>query len=212
MTIFTNSPLFLSGDLSAEVQQIYLSSRRLAIDTETRGLCIKRDRLCLVQLCNEDGETTLLHVYGQKQTPRLQSVLESPHVEKVFHFARYDMATLQHWLGIHVTPIYCTKIASRLARTYTERHGLKDLVRELCDIDLSKEQQSSDWASAQLSPEQLIYAAGDVIHLLAVKEKLEAMLVREGLDTLAHACMACLPTRVALDLAGWEDADIFAHS
>jgi ribonuclease D len=146
------------------------------------------------------------------EAPRLKALLEDPNVLKIFHFARFDLATLKAYLGVHCAPVYCTKIASKLARTYTDRHGLKDLVRELLNVDLSKAQQSSDWGADTLTPEQLAYAASDVLHLHGCREKLDAMLAREGRAELAKACFDFLPQRVKLDLAGWEDCDIFAHS
>jgi ribonuclease D len=217
MTMDKNSPpckqpVLFEGDLDGEMQRTYLDSQQLAVDTEARGLKIRRDRLCLVQLCNEWGDTALVRVYGSARAPLLQSVLEAAHVEKILHFARFDMAALQHWLGIRMAPVYCTKIASRLARTYTERHGLKDLVRELCGVEQNKEQQSSDWNADELSPAQISYAIADVAHLVTIQAKLDAMLKSEGRDRLARACMACLPARVDLDLAGWENEDIFAHA
>ncbi len=202
--------LLLLDDLTPERQQCYLNSRYLAIDTETLGLKTKRDRLCLVQMCNEAGVITLVQTRNH-HAPRLQTVLESKKVEKIFHFARFDIAAIKHWLNSDVQPVFCTKIASRLTRTYTDRHGLKELVAELLKIDMNKEQQSSDWAAETLSPQQVEYAAADVIHLVALKEKLEAALKRDNRLTMARDCMNFLPTRVTLDLAGWEEEDIFAH-
>lgn len=200
-----------TGDLDAATLQRYLEGGFLAVDTETLGLNVHRDRLCVVQMCNEAGEASLVLVEGQ-QAPHLKELLEAPSVEKVFHYARFDLATLRHWLGIRVQPFYCTKIASRLVRTYTAGHGLKNLTHELLGIPLDKEQQSSDWAARPLSPQQVAYAASDVLHLIPLRHKLDAMLQREGRRELARACMDFLPTRVELDLAGWEQEDIFAHS
>lgn len=209
----TAAPRLFSGDLDEETLQLYLASPRLAVDTETRGLNTQRDRLCLVQMCDESGVVSLVQVgdMQDKGQSRLKQLLESPRVEKVFHYARFDLAALRHWLGIQVQPVWCTRTASRLIRTYTDRHGLKDLARELLGIDMDKEQQSSDWASATLSDKQLAYAASDVIHLLAIQSQLDEMLRREGRWELARACIDFLPTRVTLDLAGWEGEDIFAH-
>ncbi|MBF0125976.1 MAG: ribonuclease H-like domain-containing protein [Magnetococcales bacterium] len=205
-----SATIVLAGDLDQERQERYLRSRCLAVDTETMGLKTRRDRLCLVQMCNEEGVTTLVQTRTD-HAPRLQSVLESASVLKVFHFARFDMAALKQWLGIQVQPVFCTKIASRLTRTYTDRHGLKDLVAELLQIELNKEQQSSDWAAHTLTPQQIAYAASDVLHLISLQTKLDSLLAREGRLELARECMRALPVRVALDLAGWEEEDIFAH-
>ena len=184
----------------------------VAIDTETLGLNPHRDRLCLVQLSSGDGAAHLVQFDGKNYgAPRLKALLADPKVLKVFHFARFDIAVLQQYLGVATTPIYCTKIASKLARTYTDRHGLKDLVGELLGIELSKQQQSSDWGAANLSDSQKSYAANDVLHLHALKTKLDAMLAREGRQGLAEAAFNFLPTRARLDLAGFEEDDIFAH-
>ena len=185
--------------------------RAVAIDTETLGLDPYRDRLCLVQLSRGDGTAELIQVGKSAEAPELKRLLADESVLKIFHFARFDMAILKHTFGVMPAPVYCTKIASKLARTYTDRHGLKDLTRELLGIELSKQQQSSDWGSPELSHEQLAYAASDVLHLHALKEKLDAMLVREGRDGLARACFAFLPTRVELDLKGWSEIDPFGH-
>lgn len=213
--VLTNSStVVLQDDLDQERQHCYLASRYLALDTETMGLKTRRDRLCLVQMCNENGVITLVRFQPStlhRPPPRLQSILESAQVEKICHFARFDIAALQHWLGVSVKPVFCTKIASRLIRTYTDRHGLKDLVAELLKIDMNKEQQSSDWAAETLSEQQIAYAASDVIHLVALKTKLEALLARENRLELARSCMNVLPVRVELDLAGWEEHDIFSH-
>ncbi|MEO5362756.1 MAG: ribonuclease D [Magnetococcus sp. DMHC-8] len=211
MTTVQTHPTMFQGDLDEEYLQRYLNSRYLSVDTETMGLNVLRDRLCVVQMCNEEGVVAVLQV-DSRQAPRLQTLLESPAVEKIFHFARYDLASLRHWLGIRVAPVFCTKIASRLVRTYSGYHGLKDLVRELRGLEMDKQQQSSDWGVASLSPQQVQYVQSDVIHLVALKEALERMLQREDRLDLARACMDFLPTRVTLDLAGWEAEDIFAHS
>jgi ribonuclease D len=185
----------------------------VAIDTETMGLAIGRDRLCVVQLGRGDGSAEVVRIApGQRQAPRLTALLADPNVLKLFHFGRFDMGVLAHAFGVVPAPIYCTKIASKLARTYTDRHGLKDLVKELLGVDLSKQQQSSDWGAASLSEAQLAYAASDVLHLHALREKLDAILAREGRDGLARAGFAYLPDRVRLDLAGFEAMDIFAHA
>jgi len=185
----------------------------VAIDTETMGLNPHRDRLCVVQLSNGDGSADVVQIpKDHSEAPNLKTLLGNPAVTKIFHFARFDIAVLYHTLGVMPQPVYCTKIASRLTRTYTDRHGLKDLVRELLNIDLSKQQQSSDWGSQQLSEAQLAYAASDVLHLHALRERLDVMLAREGRTELAQACFEFLPTRAKLDLQGWELEDIFAHS
>jgi len=183
----------------------------VAIDTETLGLNPYRDRLCLVQLSKGDGNAELVQFGKSPHAPELKRLLTDDRVLKIFHFGRFDMAVLKYTFGVMPQPIYCTKIASRIARTFTDRHGLKDLCRELLGIELSKQQQSSDWGAAELTPEQLNYAASDVLHLHALKQKLDAMLVREGREHLARACFAFLPTRVELDLGGWADIDPFAH-
>jgi len=187
----------------------------VAIDTETLGLNPHRDRLCLVQLSNGDGDAELVQIQAgasAQTAPNLVRLLSDPAVVKLFHFARFDVAVLQRTFGVTTAPIFCTKIASRLVRTYTDRHGLKDLVRELLGVDLSKQQQSSDWAAETLTDAQMAYAASDVLYLHACKDKLEAMLAREGRQDLAQSCFTFLPTRAALDLAGWGEEDIFAHS
>jgi ribonuclease D len=184
----------------------------VAVDTETLGLNPHRDRLCLVQLSGGDGNADLVQVApGQSDAPNLVKVLADPTVTKLFHFARFDVAALFSAFGVVAEPLYCTKIASRLARTYTDRHGLKDLVKELLDIDLSKQQQSSDWGSEALSDAQQAYAAADVIHLHALRERLDQQLAREGRSDFAAACFRFVPVRARLDLAGWQDEDIFAH-
>jgi ribonuclease D len=189
----------------------------VAIDTETMGLHPHRDRLCVVQLSNGEGSADVVQIprdYGKDagDAPNLKALLGDPKVTKIFHFARFDMAALANAFGVMPQPVYCTKIASRLARTYTDRHGLKDLVREVLNIDLSKQQQSSDWGSQSLSEAQLAYAASDVLHLHALRERLDAMLAREGRLQLAQACFEFLPTRARLDLQGWDTEDIFAHT
>lgn len=205
MTIF-----LYKGDLPADLDL----GREVAIDTETQGLNPHRDRLCVVQLSSGDGNAHLVQLmpedYGK--APNLKALLENPEVTKIFHFARFDVAVLRQYLGVEVTPVFCTKIASKLVRTYTDRHGLKDLLRELLNVELDKKQQSSDWAAADLSDDQQIYAANDVYHLNAVKQILVQMLHRENRMELAEACFAFLPTRATLDLEGWADYDIFSHS
>ncbi|MEJ0072222.1 MAG: ribonuclease D [Pseudomonadota bacterium] len=187
----------------------------VAMDTETLGLTLGRDRLCVVQLSSGDGNAHLVQMPkpgpdGMLSAPNLVRMLTDPTVVKLLHFARFDLAMLQRFFGVITTPVYCTKIASRLVRTYTDRHGLKDLVKELLNIELSKQQQSSDWGAETLSPDQQAYAGADVLHLHALKERLDKMLAREGRTELAAACFAFLPVRAALDLGGWPD-DIFAH-
>lgn len=185
----------------------------VAIDTETMGLNPHRDRLCVVQLSPGDGSADVVQIpVGHTDAPNLKKLLGDPKVTKIFHFARFDLAALANGLGVMPSPVYCTKIASRLCRTYTDRHGLKDLVREVLNIDLSKQQQSSDWGQAKLSDAQLSYAASDVLHLHALRERLNVMLAREGRADLAQACFDFLPTRSKLDLSGWSEQDIFAHS
>ena len=184
----------------------------VAVDTETMGLNPGRDRLCLVQLSAGDGVCHLVQIApGQTEAPLLTTLLTDPKVLKIFHFARFDLGILKHALDVAVTPVYCTKIASRLARTFSDRHGLKDLAKDLLNIELSKQQQSSDWGAADLSTEQLRYAAADVLHLHRLKERLDEMLAREGRSQLAQACFDFLPIRVELDLRGWAAEDIFAH-
>ena len=184
----------------------------VAVDTETMGLAPHRDRLCVVQLSAGDNSAHLVQFPTPRyDAPNLKALLGDPATLKLFHFARFDLAVLSHYLGVVAVPVYCTKIASRLVRTFTDRHGLKDLVKDLLDVDLSKQQQSSDWGAAELTQEQTRYAASDVLHLHAVKAKLDAMLAREGRTELAQACFSFLPHRAALDLAGWAEDDIFAH-
>ncbi len=191
----------------------------VAIDSETMGLDPRRDRLCLVQLSSGDGHAHLVRVDpalqkngGRASAPNLARLLEDPDRLKLFHFARFDVAVFLTRLGVMTRPIYCTKIASKLARTYTARHGLKDVCRELLGVELSKASQSSDWGSAELAEEQLLYAASDVLHLHALREALNVMLAREGRLEIADACFGFLPTRAELDVAGWAETDIFAHS
>lgn len=197
------------GDLPAG----YDPGASIAIDTETLGLNPHRDRLCVVQISRGDGTADVVQISkGAPPPPVLCGILENPDVLKIFHFARFDVAVLMHAFGVTTGPVYCTKIASRLVRTYTDRHGLKDITRELLGIDLSKQQQSSDWGAAELSKEQVAYAASDVLHLHQLKARLDVLLVREGRMAMARSCFAFLPTRAALDLQGWPEIDIFAHS
>jgi ribonuclease D len=196
------------GDLPADIAFTGV----VAIDTETMGLNPHRDRLCLVQLSAGDGVCHLVQLApGEYEAPRLRAMLADPAVLKLFHFGRFDIAVLHHYLGVLTGPVYCTKVASKLVRTFTDRHGLKDLCRDLLGIDLSKQQQSSDWGAAELTDEQLRYAASDVLHLHALRAKLDVMLAREGRSAIAAACFGFLPTRALLDLAGWPEEDIFAH-
>jgi ribonuclease D len=184
----------------------------VAIDTETLGLNPHRDRLCVVQLSAGDGTADVVQIAaGQTRAPNLEKLLTDPSVTKLFHFGRFDIAVLTRAFGVTVGPVYCTKIASKLARTYTDRHGLKDLVRELLNVDLSKQQQSSDWGADTLSEAQLAYAASDVLHLHALRDRLDTMLAREGRMEVAEACFRFLPDRALLDLMGWPEQDIFSH-
>jgi ribonuclease D len=197
-----------NGDLPAGID----FGSAVAIDTETLGLDVRRDRLCVVQLSSGDGSAEIVQVApGQTRAPNLERLLADPGVVKLFHFGRFDMACLCHAFGIMPAPVYCTKIASKIARTYTDRHGLKDLTRELMGVDLSKQQQSSDWGAAALSEAQLAYAASDVLYLHGLRSRLDAMLARENRDALARAAFAYLPDRVRLDLAGFAEMDIFSH-
>lgn len=185
----------------------------VAVDSETMGLRYRRDALCVVQLSSGDGDAHVVRLNRPAyDCPNLKKVLGDPQVVKIFHYGRFDVAMFQLHLGIQTAPLFCTKIASKLARTYTDRHGLKEVVRELAGVDLSKAQQSSDWGADELSPEQLAYAASDVLHLHAVRERLIAMLEREGRMDLAQACFDFLNTRSRLDLAGWDEVDVFAHA
>ena len=187
--------------------------RVVAIDCETMGLNPKRDRLCVVQLSSGDGNAHLVQVSkGQTSAPNLCRMLEDPNVLKLFHFGRFDIAAMFEAFGVLTAPVYCTKIASRLIRTYTDRHGLKNLLQELLAIDISKQQQSSDWGAKRLSKAQIEYAASDVLYLHQLRESLNQMLIREGRMEVAQSCFDFLPTRAQLDLAGWPDTDIFAHS
>jgi len=185
----------------------------VAIDTETMGLEPDRDRLCVVQLSPGDGSADVVQIApGQKRAPNIEKLLADPAVLKLFHYGRFDIAMMAKAFGVVAQPVYCTKIASRLARTYTDKHGLKDLTREVLGVDLSKQQQSSDWGAESLTDAQVAYAATDVLHLHALKERLDAMLAREGRSELAAACFRFLPDRARLDLAGWADQDVFSHS
>lgn len=184
----------------------------VAIDTETLGLNPHRDRLCVVQLSGGDGSADIVQIAaGQRHAPNLQRLLADPGVTKLFHYARFDIAVMFNAFGTMTENIYCTKIASKLVRTYTDRHGLRDLCRELLGIDLSKQQQSSDWGAETLTDPQIAYAASDVLHLHALRARLDVLLARENRTELAQACFAFLPTRARLDLSGWPDTDIFAH-
>jgi len=205
MTIYIHK-----GDLPDSFQ----SGSSVAVDTETLGLNPHRDRLCVVQLSSGDGHAHLVQLDEKDyaEAKNLKRVLGDPSVEKIFHFARFDIAVIRYYLGVDVTPVYCTKIASKLVRTYTEKHGLKDLARELLGVDLDKKQQSSDWAAAELSEAQKSYAASDVLYLHAMRDKLNDMLGREGRTELARACFNFLHVRAKLDLTGWLENDIFAHS
>jgi ribonuclease D len=197
------------GDLPADVK----FNGPVAVDSETLGLSLVRDPLCLVQISDGGGEAHLVQLdRASYDAPNLKRVLTDPAVLKLFHFARFDIAMFMRDLSIVTAPLYCTKIASKLVRTYTDRHGLKDLIKELLGRDISKDQQSSDWGAAELSDAQLAYAASDVLHLHALKEKLDMMLARESRTEIAQSCFDFLPTRAALDLAGWEETDIFSHS
>ncbi len=187
--------------------------REVAIDTETMGLDPRRDRLCVVQLSPGDGSADVVQIPADlTRAPNLEQLLADPAITKIFHYARFDMAVLKHRFGLVTGPVFCTKIASRLVRTYTDRHGLKDIVRELLNIDLSKQQQSSDWGAEKISDAQLDYAASDVLYLHDLKRHLDRMLRREGRAELAETCFKFLPTRIELDLMGWDEVDIFAHS
>lgn len=197
------------GDLPAPIP----AGSVVAIDTETLGLNPHRDRLCLVQLSLGDGTADLVQIEaGQKKAPNLVKMLKDKSILKLFHFGRFDLAVLQQTFGVQASPVYCTKIASRLTRTYTDRHGLKDLCRDLIGVEISKQQQSSDWAAETLTEAQMAYAASDVLHLHALKAKLDPLLVRDGRKELADACFRFLPSRAALDLLGWPETDIFAHA
>jgi ribonuclease D len=199
------------GDISAADAARYTGA--IAIDTETLGLVPRRDRLCVVQLSPGDGSADVIRIAaGQKEAPNLVALLADTSRQKIFHYGRFDIAVLFHTFGVTSQPVFCTKIASRLCRTYTDRHGLKDNLKEMLDVDVSKAQQSSDWAAAKLSQAQLEYAASDVLYLHALRDKLTDRLVRDGRIEHANACFEFLPTRAKLDLLGWDEADIFAHS
>ena len=197
------------GDLPADLDL----GDVVAVDTETLGLSLVRDKLCVVQLSAGDGEAHVVQLdREQYDCPNLKTLLSAPGVEKILHFARFDVAMIDKYLGVTLAPVFCTKIASKLVRTYTDRHGLKDVTRELVGVDMNKQQQSSDWGAPELSKAQLDYAASDVLHLHALRDSLTEMLVRENRMALAKACFDFLPTRARLDLEGWPETDIFAHS
>ena len=184
----------------------------VAVDTETLGLVPRRDKLCLVQLSSGDGNAHLVQLdRANYDAPNLKALFSDTKVTKIFHYARFDVAVIKHYLGVDVSPLYCTKIASKLTRTYTDRHGLKDLVKELLGIELNKQQQSSDWGAHMLSDPQKQYAAQDVLYLHELKTRLDQMLAREGREAVARACFDFIPTRAALDLSGWTEEDVFAH-
>lgn len=195
------------GDLPASVT----FSGAVAVDTETMGLNLQRDRLCLVQLSSGDGNAHLVQIIPGTPSPRLAAVLADPKTLKIFHFARFDLGMIQKHLNVRCAPVYCTRTASKLVRTNTDKHGLKDLCKELLGIEISKQQQTSDWGAATLTNEQIDYAAADVLYLHRLKDEMEKLLAREGRATLAEACFRFLPDRAALDLAGWPEDDIFAH-
>jgi ribonuclease D len=195
------------GDLPADVT----FKGAIAVDTETMGLNLQRDRLCLVQLSSGDGHAHLVQVVPGTRAERLAKVLADPALLKIFHFARFDLAMIQKHLGVRCAPVYCTRTASRLVRTNTDKHGLKDLCKELLGVEISKQQQMSDWGAASLTTEQVDYAAADVLYLHRLKDETDRLLAREGRAALAEACFRFLPDRAALDLAGWPDDDIFAH-
>ncbi len=196
------------GDLPADMD----FGPVVAIDCEAMGLNLHRDHLTLVQLSSGDGTAHLVQLGRDYDCPNLKALLTDPKVIKIFHYGRYDIAMMLRWMGITCAPVWCTKIASKLARTYTDRHGLKDVAREVAGVELSKAQQSSDWGTGELSDAQMQYAASDVLHLHQIKAGLEAMLIREGRLEIAQACFDFLPMRAKLDLAGWPDTDIFAHA
>ena len=184
----------------------------VAVDTETLGLVPRRDKLCLVQLSSGDGNAHLVQVdRSSYDAPNLKALFTNPDVNKIFHYARFDVAVIKYYLGVDTAPLYCTKIASKLTRTYTDRHGLKDLVKELLGIELNKQQQSSDWGAHMFSDSQKQYAAQDVVYLHELKARLDQMLSREGREAVAKACFDFIPTRAALDLSGWTEEDVFAH-
>lgn len=184
----------------------------VAIDCETMGLNPHRDRLCLIQMSGGDGDCHLVQVaQGQTDAPNLKAMLENPDVLKLFHFGRFDIAALYHTFGATTAPVYCTKIASKMVRTFTDRHGLKNLLQDLLNVDISKQQQQSDWGAEKLTDAQLEYAASDVLYLHQLREELDRRLAREGRTELAQACFNFLPTRAKLDIAGWPEIDIFSH-
>jgi ribonuclease D len=212
------TPRILEGDLDEALLQDYLAGPDLAVDTETMGLQTRRDRLCLVQLCNREGHAAIVQIPGESldpkrppgsRAPRLKRLMEARGVLKVFHFARFDVAALDHWLGIAVAPLYCTRTASKLARTYTDRHGLKDNLLEFLDVELDKVTRHSDWSSPRLTEEQVRYAISDVTLLLPLMDHLEEMLERGGRKALAHECFGVIPTMAKLDVAGFEG--LFEH-
>ncbi|MEQ9314238.1 MAG: ribonuclease D [Henriciella sp.] len=208
MSPLMNNITLHKGDLPAGVS----FGDEIAVDTEAMGLNLTRDALCVVQLSAGDGTAHVVQLDRSFDCPNLKALLSDTSKLKIFHFARFDVAMMKHWLGIKCTPIWCTKIASKLSRTYTDRHGLKDVAREIAGVDMSKAQQSSDWGAAELTDAQLQYCANDVLHLHAIKNGLQAMLEREGRMELAKACFDFLPVRAELDLEGWNENDIFAHS
>lgn len=195
------------GDLPADLDLGDI----IAVDTETMGLDPRRDRLCLVQLSSGDGTAHLVQLSSNYDAPNLVRLLSNPDILKLFHYGRFDIAMLQRFLGVTTQPVFCTKIASKLTRTYTDRHGLRDICRELLGVEISKQQQSSDWGAETLTDEQLAYAASDVLYLHRLKDILDSLLEREGRSGVAQACFTFLPTRAALDLLGWEETEIFAH-
>jgi ribonuclease D len=212
------TPVMLTGDLTEELLQAFLAGPDLAVDTETMGLQTRRDRLCLVQLCNRDSRAAIVQLTREaldpsrpasSRAPRLKRLMEDPRVLKVFHFARFDVAAFAHWLGIAVAPLYCTRTASKLARTYTDRHGLKDNLLEFLDVELDKVTRHSDWSSPSLSPEQVRYAISDVTLLLPLMDRLEEMLRRQGRAELARQCFEVIPTMARLDVAGF--VGLFEH-
>jgi ribonuclease D len=211
-------PEIVKGDLSEEQLQAHLRSPEIAVDTETMGLITPRDRLCVVQLCDRNGRSTLVQIPRESlrpelppeaRAPRLKRLLEEPTLLKVLHFARFDVAAVRHYLGIRMAPIYCTRTASKLVRTYTERHGLKDCALELLDIEMDKAARHTDWSAAELTPDQVRYAISDVTFLLALKDRLHAMLQREGRESLAQACFGAIPVLAELDILGF--VDLFEH-
>lgn len=196
------------GDLPANID----FGDSVAVDTETMGLNPARDRLCLVQLSAGDGKAHLVQLaQGEYDAPNLKALFSNPDVTKIFHFARFDVAVIKQYLGVECTPVYCTKIASKLCRTFTDRHGLRDVCKDLLNVDLNKQQQSSDWGADKLTKDQMAYAASDVLHLHALREKLDEMIAREGRTEMAQSCFDFIATRADLDLGGWAECDIFQH-